>query len=225
MDAFIHSFPFMADNLGLLLEKTGEQLWLSLIAIVVSLVIGAPLGLWLGHIHRGEFLAVSLTNIGRALPSLALIAIFIGLVGIGFTNVLLALIILAVPPILSYTFVAIDSVDRDLTKAARGMGMTPMQVLSRIEIPLGLPMAFSGIRTAAVLVVSSATLATVAGGGGLGDIILNQVAYGMEGVIAAALWVAALSILVDQLIAGLLKVVAPAGVRRQIVQSTSPAPV
>lgn len=224
MQPFIEAIPFMVDNFGLLLEKTGEQLWLSFVAIMISLVIGVPIGLWLGHIHKGEFLAVSLTNIGRALPSLALIAIFIGLVGIGFTNVLLALIILAVPPILSYTFVAIDSVDRDLTKAARGMGLTPMEILWRIEVPLGLPMAFSGVRTAAVLVVSSATLATVAGGGGLGDIILNQVAYGMEGVIAAALWVAALSILVDQLIALLLKIMAPAGVRHLEAQSTS-APV
>src|SRR5690606_28257543 len=189
MEAFVDAFAFMADNAGMLLDKTGEQLWLSAVAIGISLLIGVPVGLWLGHIHKGEFLAVSLTNIGRALPSLALIAIFIGLVGIGFTNVLLALVILAVPPIMSYTFVAIDSVDRDLTRAGRGMGLSPWQILLRIEIPLGLPMAFSGIRTAVVLVVSSATLATVAGGGGLGDIILNQVAYGMRGVIAAALWV------------------------------------
>src|SRR5699024_4495307 len=214
----------MFENFGLLLEKTGEHMWLSLVAIAVSLVIGVPIGLWLGHIHKGEFLAVSLTNIGRALPSLALIAIFIGVVGIGFANVMLALVILAVPPILSYTFVAIDSVDRDLTRSARGMGLTPMGILWRIEIPLGLPMAFSGIRVAVVLVVSSATLGTVAGGGGLGDVILNQVAYGMEGVVAAALWVAALSILVDQFIALLLKVVAPSGVKRLAAKSSA-APV
>lgn len=224
MDAFLKAFPFMFENFGLLLEKTGEHMWLSLVSIAVSLVIGVPIGLWLGHIHKGEFLAVSLTNIGRALPSLALIAIFIGVVGIGFANVMLALVILAVPPILSYTFVAIDSVDRDLTRSARGMGLTPMGILWRIEIPLGLPMAFSGIRVAVVLVVSSATLGTVAGGGGLGDVILNQVAYGMEGVVAAALWVAALSILVDQFIALLLKVVAPSGVKRLAAKSSA-APV
>ncbi|MCP3425623.1 ABC transporter permease subunit [Rothia sp. AR01] len=221
MDAFLKAGPFMAENFSLLLEKTGEQLLLSLVAVLISLVIGVPFGLWLGHVHRGEFLAVSLTNIGRALPSLALIAIFIGLVGIGYANVLLALIILAVPPILSYTYIAIDSVDRDLTRAARGMGLTPLEVLWRIEVPLGLPMAFSGVRTAAVLVVSSATLAAVAGGGGLGDVILNQVAYGIEGVVAAALWVAALSILVDQAIALLFRLVASPGVKRVAAQSTS----
>lgn len=221
MDAFIKAFPFMIDNFGLLLEKTGEQLWLSLVAIGISLVIGVPIGLWLGHIHKGEFLAVTITNVGRALPSLALIAVFIGLVGIGFTNVLLALIILAVPPILSYTFVAINSVDRDLTKAARGMGLKPGEILWRIEVPMGLAMAFSGIRTAAVLVVSSATLATVAGGGGLGDIILNQVAYGMEGVIAAAIVVALISILVDQFVGLIFRVVAPQGVKHLAVHSSS----
>lgn len=219
MDAFPKAFPFMVDNVGLLLEKTGEHLWLSLVALVVSAVIAVPLGLWLGHIHKGEFLAVSITNIGRALPSLALIAILIGLVGIGFLNVLIALILLAFPPMLSYTFVAIDSVDRDLTRAARGMGLTPMQVLRRTEVPLGLPMIVSGIRTATVLVVSSATLATVAGGGGLGDIILNQVAYGMEGVVAAALWVAALSILADQFIGLLGRLLSPRGVRHLTAQA------
>ena len=155
-----------------------------------------------------------MTNIGRALPSLALIAIFIGLVGIGLVNVTIALVLLAVPPILSYAFEALNSIDRSITKAARGMGMSPLQVLWNVELPLGLPTIFAGLRTSTVLVVSSATLATIAGGGGLGDIILNQVAYGMEGVIAAALWVALLSILADQLMALLLKLVAPAGVKR-----------
>src|SRR5690606_35706593 len=178
MDAFPKAFPFMVDNVGLLLEKAGEHLWLSLVALVVSAVIAVPLGLWLGHVHKGEFLAVSITNIGRALPSLALIAILIGLVGIGFLNVLIALILLAFPPMLSYTFVAIDSVDRDLTRAARGMGLTPMQVLFRTEIPLGLPMIVSCSRTATVLGASSSTLVQVAGGGGVGNNSHNQDPHG-----------------------------------------------
>ncbi len=213
MDAFVGAIPFMLQNFGLLLEKSGEHLLISLIAMVISIIVGLPFGLWLGHIHKGEFLAVSLTNIGRALPSLALIAIFIGLVGVGMLNVVIALVLLAVPPILSYAFVALNSIDRNITRAARGMGMSPTQVLTEIELPLGMPMIFSGLRTSTVLVVSSATLATVAGGGGLGDIILNQVAYGMEGVVAAALWVAALSILADQVMALLLKLFTHPGMR------------
>lgn len=92
--------------------------------------------------------------------------------------------------------------------------MTPLQVLNKVELPLGLPMIISGIRTAAVLTVSSATIATIAGSGGLGDVILNQVAYGIEGVLAGALWVAILAILVDQVFALLLRVAAPTGVKQ-----------
>ncbi len=211
---FFDAFVFMGQNLGLLMEKTGSHLWLSIVALAVSVVIAIPIGLWLGHIHRGEFMAVSVSNVGRALPSLALIAILIGIVGIGFTNALIALVILAAPPVLTNTFVAVNSVDRDLTRAGRGMGLKPGQILMRVEVPLALPIIFSGLRVAAVLVVSSATLATIAGAGGLGDIILNQAGYGLEGVVAGALWVAALAILTDQFFALLLRLLTPRGLRR-----------
>lgn len=211
---FFDAFVFMGQNFALLMDKTGSHLWLSVAALAVSLVIAIPIGLWLGHIHRGEFIAVSISNVGRALPSLALIAILIGIVGIGFTNVLIALVLLAAPPVLTNTFVAVNSVDRDLTRAGRGMGLKPGQILMRVELPLALPTIFSGLRVAAVLVVSSATLATIAGAGGLGDIILNQVAYGLEGVIAGALWVAALAVLTDQFFALLLRLLTPRGLRQ-----------
>ncbi|SJN12207.1 Glycine betaine ABC transport system permease protein [Leucobacter sp. 7(1)] len=213
MNEFLGAFPFIVENFALLMEKTGEHLVISLIPILAAILLGVPLGVWLGHIHRGEFLAVSLTNIGRALPSLALIAILLGLVGIGLLNVVIALFVLAFPPILSYSFQAVNSVDRNLTRAARGMGLTPFQVLLRVELPLGLPTMISGVRTAVVLTVSSATVAAIAGSGGLGDIILNQVAYGMSGVIAGAIWVALLSILLDQLAAFLLRRATPRGAR------------
>ena len=219
MDVVFGAFPFMIENFGLLLTKTGDHLVISLIPLLAAIVVGVPSGIWLGHVHRGEFLAVSVTNIGRALPSLALIAILIGFVGIGMLNAVIALFLLAFPPILSYSFQAVDSIDRDLTRAARGMGMSASQVLLKVELPLGLPMIIAGIRTSAVLTVSSATIATIAGSGGLGDVILNQVAYGMEGVVAGAAWVAVLAILVDRAFAFLLRVAAPAGVRR--LQSAS----
>ena len=221
MDVVFGAFPFMIDNVGLLLTKTGDHLVISLIPLLAAIILGVPIGIWLGHAHLGEFLAVSVTNIGRALPSLALIAILIGFVGIGMLNAVIALFLLAFPPILSYSFQAVDSIDRDLTRAARGMGMSPLQVLLKVELPLGLPMIIAGIRTSAVLTVSSATIATIAGSGGLGDVILNQVAYGMEGVVAGAIWVAVLAIIVDQVFALLLRVAAPAGVRR--LQSASAA--
>ncbi|MBL3700198.1 ABC transporter permease [Leucobacter luti] len=213
MDVFLGAFPFFVEHFGLMMQKTGEHLLISLIPIFAAMLLGIPLGVWLGHLHRGEFLAVSLTNIGRALPSLALIAILLGFVGIGLVNVVIALFVLAFPPILSYAFQAVNSVDADLTRAARGMGLTPLQVLLRVELPLGVPMIISGVRTAVVLTVSSATVAAIAGSGGLGDIILNQVAFGMSGVIAGALWVAVLAIALDQLAALLLRLATPRGAR------------
>src|SRR5699024_10142694 len=120
---------------------------ISLIPLLAAIILGVPIGIWLGHVHRGEFLAVSVTNIGRALPSLALIAILIGFVGIGMLNAMIALFLLAFPPILSYAFQAVVSIDRDLTRGARGMGMSPGQVLLKVELPLGVPMIIAGIRS------------------------------------------------------------------------------
>lgn len=204
---------FSINNFGLLLDKTMEHLAISSTALLIAILIGMPIGLWLGHIHKGEFIAVSVSNLGRALPSLALIAILIGVVGIGFTNVVIALIVLAAPPILTTTFLGVNGVDRSLTQAARGMGLRGWQTLLRVEMPLALPSIFTGLRTSAVLVVSSATLAAIAGGGGLGDIILNQVAYGMSGVIAGALWVAILALATDGLFILLHRLVTPASIR------------
>ena len=125
---------------------------LSAAALAVSIAIAVPVGVLLGHRHRGSFLAVNLANIGRALPTLVVIAVGFTFLGLGFTNVMVALVILAVPPILTNAYVAVDEVDPDAVEAARGMGMTPLQVLRRVELPLALPLLFVGIRTAAVFV-------------------------------------------------------------------------
>jgi osmoprotectant transport system permease protein len=213
MNTFIGSFTFMHDKLPLLLEKTGQHLWMCALVIGVSLVVAVPAGLWLGHLHRGEFLTTSISNIGRALPSLAVIAIGLGVIGLNFTNVAVALLITAIPPILSQAYLAVDQVDPALVRAGRGMGLTAAQVLFKVELPLALPLLFSGIRIAVVYVISSATLATVAGGGGLGDIVLGQANYGLQGVIAAALWVAALALLADGLLALAQRLLVPRGLR------------
>lgn len=197
MQTFVDSFRFMAENPGLLGQKTVELLALSGVAIGVSLLLALPLGMWLGHLHRGSFLAINAANVGRALPSLAVISIGIGVLGLGFLNVMVALVALAVPPLLTNAYVAIDQVDPDAVQAARGMGMSPRQLFARVELPLGLPLVFAGVRTAAVYVVATATLAAIAGGGGLGDIVVNQASYRFPGVIAAAMWVAGLAIVVD----------------------------
>jgi osmoprotectant transport system permease protein len=213
MSDFGNAFKFMADHVHLCVTKILEHLALSGAAIGVAVAIALPLGIWLGHIHRGSFLAVNVANIGRALPSLAVIAIGLAVLGIGFLNVMVALVILAVPPILTNAYVAVDGVDPEVVESARGMGMKPRQVLLNVELPLALPLIFAGIRTGAVYVIATATLAAIAGGGGLGDIIVNQANYGLPGVLAGAILVTALAFAAEGLLALLQRAVTPRGLR------------
>jgi osmoprotectant transport system permease protein len=216
LGVFVDAIEFVIDNAGFVGRKTVEHLELSAAAIGISLLVAIPVGVVLGHLHRGAFLAVSVGNLGRALPSLALIAFGLPLFGISFTNVLVALVVLAVPPMITNAYTAVDGVDPDAVEAARGMGMSPSQVLTRVELPLALPLIFAGIRTASVYVIATATIAAIAGGGGLGDIIVNQASYRVEGVIGAALCVSALAFAVDFLFAGIQRLVTPRGLRGRV---------
>jgi osmoprotectant transport system permease protein len=208
-------FSFFADRWSDTLQ--GEVLWtLKLFgaAFGISILIAVPLGLWLGHIHRGAFLAINTSNVGRALPSLAVIAIGVGVLGIGFTNVMVALVILAVPVILTNAYIAVDGVDRDLTEAARGMGMTPLEILLQVELPLALPLLFAGLRTAALYIMATTPLAAVTGApGGLGDVIANQASYGFDGVVTAALLISVLAFAADGLFALLQRRATPRSLR------------
>jgi osmoprotectant transport system permease protein len=206
---FVDAFHFIGDNGSLLLSKTGEHLELSLAALGIALLLALPLGLWLGHLHRGLFLAASISNIGRALPSLVLIAVGLTILGIGFWNNTAALVVLAIPPILTNAYFAIDGVDRDAVEAARGMGLTETQVLLRVELPLGLPLVIAGVRIAAIFVIATATIAAIAGGGGLGEIIVNQASYGLAGVVAASLCVSALAFVAALLLALVRRAASP----------------
>jgi osmoprotectant transport system permease protein len=158
-------------------------------------------GLWLGHRHRGLFVALNVSSLGRALPSIVLIGLFIARLGVGFWNITLALVVLAIPPLLTNAYFAVDGVDRDAVEAARGMGLTEPQILARVELPLGLPLVLAGIRIAAVFVIATATIAGIIGGGGLGDVMANRVTYGLAGVLAAALCVSAIALLTALLLA------------------------
>jgi osmoprotectant transport system permease protein len=191
---FVDALRFIPDNAGLLLHKAAQTAELAFTALAIALVIALPVGLWLGHRHRGLFVALAVASLGRALPSIALIGLFIAWLGVGFWNVAVALIVLAVPPILTNAYFGVDGADRDAVEAARGMGLTEPQILVRVELPLGLPLLLAGIRIAAVFVIATATLAGIVGGGGLGDIIANQTQYGLDGVLAAALCVSAIAL-------------------------------
>ena len=213
METFLGALDFLRDNPGLIWEKVLQHLQLSAAAIGAALLIAIPTGVILGHLHKGSFLAINAANIGRALPSLALISIGLGFLGVGFVNVMVAMVILAVPPLITNAYVAVDQVDPDAVEAARGMGMRPIQVLTKVELPLALPLVFAGIRTAVVYVIATGTLAAIAGGGGLGDIIFNQPSYRLAGVVAGSMVIAALAFAAEGLFALLQHVLTPRGVR------------
>ena len=173
-----------------------------------------PAGIVLGHLRRGSTLAIGASIVGRALPSLVLIGAFLTVLGIGFVNNMVALAVLAAGPLLTNGYQAVDGVDRDVTEAARGMGMSHRQMLWQVELPLALPLLFAGIRIAAVTVVATAPIAAVAGGGGLGDVIVNQASYRLEGVLGASLCVMALSALVFAFFVALQRLLTPRGLRQ-----------
>jgi osmoprotectant transport system permease protein len=217
MNDILDAFTFIANNKSLLLDKAVQQLWISALALAISIAIAVPLGVWLGHIHRGSFAAINISNVGRALPSLAVIAIAIAPLGLGRGTLLLALVVLAVPPILTNAYAAVDGVDRDIVDAARGMGLRERDILFGTELPLALPLLFGGIRTAAVYIVATVPLGALVGTeGGLGEIIANQASYRLPGVIAAAICVAVVALIVDLVFAALQRAVTPRGLRKDI---------
>jgi osmoprotectant transport system permease protein len=217
MRPVLDGFPWISHHLSLVFDKLGVHLLIAGIALAIAIAIALPIGVWLGHIHRGSFAAINVSNVGRALPSLAVIAIAIGIVGLGRNTLILALVVLAAPVVLTNAYVAVDTVDRDVVDAARGMGLRDRDVLWHVELPLALPLLFAGIRTAAVYVVATVPLGALTGtDGGLGDIIVNQASYRLEGVVGAAICVAALAIVIDVLFAGVQRVSTPRGLRGHI---------
>src|ERR1700733_5569447 len=158
MHQFVEAFEFIGRN-GAIDGQSGlpslshlalETLKVGAIGVAISIVIAVPVGVWLGHIHRGSFVAINTGNIGRALPSLAVLAIGDAFLGLGLTVVELALVILAVPPIITNAYLGVDGVDADLVDAARGMGLSEWQILLRIELTLALPLMFVGVSPPAV---------------------------------------------------------------------------
>ena len=197
-----------------LTHLTLETLKVGMIGVAISVVLAVPLGVWLGHMHRGSFLAINIGNLGRALPSLVVLAIGDAFLGLGLTVVELALVILAVPPIVTNAYLAVDGVDGDLVDAARGMGMSGLEILTRVELPLAVPLIFAGVRTAALFVISTTTISALAGfSGSLGDVIANETSYHFSGVLGAAICVAVLALAVDGALALLQRMVSPRGLR------------
>lgn len=196
-------------------ELTLNQLELTVLALALSLLIALPIGLYFGHRGSGELLAVALGNAGRAVPELALIAFMAAAIGVGVLNLTIALSVLGIPPILSNTFTGIRQVDPATVRAARGMGMTELEVLRKVEVPLAIPTLFAGIRTAAINIVATATIAPLAGVLTLGDFVINRNVYGTDGVLAGAILIAALALTLEFALAGLQRLLTSKGLRLQ----------
>jgi len=185
----------------------------SIVALLGALVIALPIGLALGHIGRGEFLAVSVSNVGRAVPALALLAFFVAFVGLGFVNIAIVLGLLAIPPILTNTYVGVRQADPDTVAAARGVGLTEGQIVRKIELPLALPIIFAGIRLSAVAVVATATIAPLGNVQSLGNPILEPQNYGGAGQLGAAIVVALITLATDAALGGVQRAVTPRPLR------------
>jgi osmoprotectant transport system permease protein len=178
--------------------RTLQHLYYSLLATVIAAAIALPIGVFIGHTGRGALFAVNLTNLGRAIPSLGIIILMFTLVGFGIVPVLVALTALAVPPIVTNSYIGVRSVDRDVREAAEGMGMRGRQVLWQVELPVAMPLIMAGIRTSAVQVVATATLAAFVGLGGLGRYLIDGLSQrDLAQVVGGAILVAVLSLLTE----------------------------
>ena len=208
MNIFVDTFAWFTDpahytGSNAVQVRVFEHLELSALAVFIAAAIALPIGLYLGHTGRLAFIALNVANVGRALPSLALLAFALPIafslgLGLGFWPTLISLIPLALPPIMTNAYVGIRGVDRDVIEAARGMGLSEPGILRIVEAPLALPLILSGLRTASVNVVATATLGALVAGGGLGRYIVDGLALQeYDRLFAGALLVATLAILVE----------------------------
>jgi osmoprotectant transport system permease protein len=195
------------------LDLTVTHLELTLAAIAIATAVALPVGVWLGHTGRGSFVAVSVSNIGRAVPSIGIVFLFFAILGAGFWNITLALVLLAIPPILTNAYVGIREVDREAVDAARGMGMTGLEIARRVELPLALPLIFGGIKISAVNIIATATLGPEGGVVTLGDPIINPSTYGDAGRLGAAIVVAALAVVAEIGLSAVQRAITPRGLK------------
>jgi osmoprotectant transport system permease protein len=205
---------FIVQHRGEVLQRVLEHVEISALSLAIAMMLSLPLALWLAHTGRGSFLAINAANVGRALPSLALIAIALPWGGLRARTAIFALILLGIPPIITNAYVGVREVERDVVEAARGMGMRPLQVLGKVEVPLAAPVIMAGIRTASVQIIATATLGALVASGGLGAFITDGLAVGdTASILTGALLVAVLAVVADAGFGALERAVTPTGVR------------
>jgi osmoprotectant transport system permease protein len=225
MDAVVGWFldPANWSGSGGIPNRMLEHLELSGLAVLVAGMIAIPAGLFIGHTGRAAVATVAVGNLGRAVPSYAMLVVFVPILHIGFANALAALVLLAIPPILTNTYAAMQGVDRDMVEAGRGMGMTELELLRRVEVPLALPVIIAGLRVAAVAVVATATLAALVGGGALGRFIVDGFALrDTPQLVAGAILVALLAVLTERAFSVVERLAVSPGVRG-VASELSPA--
>src|SRR5829696_1287240 len=204
MNLLAESYQYFLENQPRFWQAMGQHLLLSAMALAIAVLVGLPLGIWISRRAHGAELVINGFGALRLVPSLAILFLALPYLGSGFRPALVALMVLAVPPVLINTYAGIRSVDRAVVEAASGMGMQPAQVLRQIELPIALPAIIAGTRTTAVEVLASATLAAFIGGGGLGDFITRGYAlYEPRILLVGAVPVAVLALLSEAALAGL----------------------
>lgn len=203
MNYFSQALAWIADPENLyggsgVLARTWEQFWYTLVALVLASVVAIPLGYLVGHTRRGRGLVVASSGAARALPTLGLVTLFALIFGIGLLAPMVALVLLAIPSVLAGAYAGIEAIDPRTVDAARAMGMSEWQILARVEIPLGLPLLLGGLRSAALQVVATATLAAYVGAGGLGRFLfLGLKTQDYPQMLASALLVVALALIME----------------------------
>jgi osmoprotectant transport system permease protein len=211
---FLNGSHWVGD--GGILVRFFEHVSISAESLVAAALIALPIGVVVGHVGRGGTVAINLANVGRAVPSFALLVIAVQLVGIGFWPAFVALVALGIPPIVTNSYIGMREVDADVREAARGMGMRARAVLWQVELPIAVPLIMAGVRTSAVNIVATATLAALVAYGGLGRFIVDGLAQrDFVQLFAGALLVAVLSVAVELGMTGLQRIVTPVGLRSE----------
>ncbi|MBK3495880.1 ABC transporter permease [Viridibacillus sp. YIM B01967] len=205
---------FVTQNSGAIVQKTWEHLYISAIALILGIIVAVPLGIVLSKLKKTAKIVLGITSILQTLPSLAILAIMIPFLGVGKVPAVIALFIYTLLPILNNTYIGMNSVNQDLKAAGISMGMTKIQSIGMVELPLAIPVIMSGIRLSAVYAISWATLASYIGAGGLGDFIFNGLnLYQPEFIIGGAVLVTVLALITDFILSKVEKWATPKGLK------------
>lgn len=205
---------FLQEYGGELIQKTGEHFFISIVALLIAIVVAVPIGILLAKTKKAASIVLTTAGVLQTIPTLAVLAIMIPILGVGKTPAIIALFVYILLPILNNTVLGVQNINPDVRQAAISMGMTKFQLMKDVEMPLALPLILSGIRLSSVYVISWATLASYVGAGGLGDFVFNGLnLYNPIMIVSAAVLVTALALIVDYVLRAVEKWAVPKGLK------------